>query len=151
MADLTSTITITGIVGGKKIDHSHVWTIEDVYDVGTFDMDAPALSPSIGSGADGSETFKQDSPTYLFAANKSVAHSGLLHLTPTGAAKEMYLMLLPGQFVILGEHTNGTGLMNTSGSTTTTLLEIEKVQFDKIADIGKVIKGAALVAYQATT
>ena len=73
MANLVSTLTISGSVNGKKINVSHTYTMEDVYDAGTHDRSVLSVSPSIYSGDNpgGNEiTFNQDTPNYFMIVNK---------------------------------------------------------------------------------
>lgn len=70
MADLTSTLTITGVVNGKKILFTHEFVDEDVYDAGMHVQEGSGQRLlTDGSGA-GAIAFMQNSPAYLLATNK---------------------------------------------------------------------------------
>ena len=155
MADLTSTISISGTIGGKSYKRSSVFTLEDVYDYGQATADdtlSAMASASFRSTNAAGMNFSQDCPSYLLAANNSVSQAGMLSMNNPGGSKLMSLILAPGQFVVLLEYTQGAGIITTNTTASTSKLEeIDDANFGTIADIGKKIKGALFVAFQATT
>jgi hypothetical protein len=160
MADLKSTVTITGVVNGKKFNYVHEWAVEDVYDVGRIMMDSHDAGYSSSGTSSKAYSYEQDCPSYLMAANASTGVPGAIALTNEGASKEFYLILQAGQFVILGESANGDGIMTTNATDTTT--SIESISEIKATTIGGVVAGGVgnifnhikasfLIAFQAST
>lgn len=122
MADLTSSLTITGSIGGRKITYAHVYTMEDVYDAGCrtsgfFNQDSPYGSLSAGGGA---LNFPQDTPNYLMARNASGTTPMTADITLAGGAV-IRMALLPGQMAVIH---GTTGMANASAvAATATLLD----------------------------
>ncbi len=127
MADLTSTLTISGSVNGKKINVSHTYTMEDVYDAGTHDRSVLSVSPSIYSGDNpgGNEiTFNQDTPNYFMIVNKDT------HGVAKAVIGTLELYLTPGMFFVL---TGTAGLyLTTSTDTDFALVDVSGVTVEPV-------------------
>jgi hypothetical protein len=153
MATLTSTITISGTINGRKISSESTMTLTDIYDAGIIQpADGEATYSTLGIGAAGSIRFAQDCPSFLCMVNRSPSEVGVAQLTNAGGASDFQFVLCAGQFLVLNEYTNGAGLMTINASGTNIALEeIQAVQFDTVPDIGFVVKGDSMVAFQAAS
>lgn len=154
MADLTSTIAITGSINGRKINVTSSMTLEDIYDAGiTIPDDAGMAYSSIGFGGnDAALSFTQDCPTYLFSANRSPSETAAVALENAAGTDVRYLVLAPGQFAILGEYTNGAGMVNASATATNiTLQELNGVYMSRHTDYSFVVRMDHMVAFQAVS
>ena len=114
MANLTSTITITGAIGGRKVDISHTYTVEDVYDA--FSRHTAANAGSVGGFMSrqsdaGTYGYAQNSPNYVFMANASVSGISVIDFSLSGPVSAG-IVLMPLHFCIL----HGiNGFMDVSG------------------------------------
>lgn len=152
MADLTSTIKITGTINGQKISVTSVMTLTDIYDAGVSQPGDSELSFStIGFGTVKAATFEQDCPSYLFVTNRSPSEPSLVKMTNTGNTAMRYMLLPPGGFIVLNEYENGAGMLNVAGALPTTLEGISSVEMDVIPDIGFTTKNDQMVAFQAAS
>ena len=155
MADgeLTSTITITGTVNGRKINVTSTMTMENVYDAGIAQAGASEASySSIGMGADRPLSFEQNCPSYLFSVNRSTCETGMASLSDAGASTVFSLVIPPGGFIILNEDSNGAGMITLSTTATNiTLGTVSVASVDRIPDIGFVVKVDNMVAFEAAS
>ena len=133
MADLTSTIRITGTIDGRKIDFSHTYTLENIYDAGqrtygSFGWTGPYVGTSPSRSAP--PYYLQDCPTYLLLRNTSLLYPTRVYFdTITG----MVFWLWPGQTVILNANSTSSGMANyTNASGETTMDDPGDVIFDNI-------------------
>lgn len=153
MADLTSTVTITGVINGRRIAVSSTCTYEDIVDVGTT-QDA-AYSPSyttMGFGTNTALVFSQDCPDYLLAINRSTSEAAMLGLEISGGAATYLLHLPPGGFAVLNQSANGEGMIMVDNSATNIdLLEVQKAEAASIPTYGFVCNIDILAATKATT
>lgn len=118
MADLTSTITITGTINGRKISFSHTYTMEDVYDAGTR-LCGQALNESnvLANEANaGTIGWLQDTPNFIALRNSNTQYWEKFILNT--ASPGIGLCLAPGQTAILNGTTGVGNLSNGTGSTT---------------------------------
>ncbi len=126
MADLTSTLTISGSVNGKKINVSHTYTMEDVYDAGTHDREAlSAASIYTGDSGGGNEiNFLQDTPNYFMCVNKDS------HGVTKAIIGSVELYLTPGMFYT----TSGTAglVLSTASATSIALVDVSSVVVNSV-------------------
>lgn len=126
MADLTSTLRISGTINGRKIDFEHTYTIEDVYDAGTHIATQQNSDSSFGAedaAATGVWGYLQDTPNYMLFKNDSRQWwqtFGLNNSTQYGA-----ISIPPQGFAILHAVTGAFNVTNASGETT--LLDVEDI------------------------
>ena len=75
MADLVSTLTMSGRIGTRTISFTHQYTLEDVYDAGQRVTEGPAsYNDYVSDGANdgnGPPTFIQFSPSYIMMVNEA--------------------------------------------------------------------------------
>lgn len=132
MSTLTSTITVSGTIAGRKINFSHEYTIENVYDAGqrtygNWGWSGPYVAEQLNSLP---PAYLQDTPTYLLLRNTSSLYPS--EVTITGISGFVF-WLWPNQTVIINSNTASSGTGNyTNGSGATTLLDFEGVEFDNI-------------------
>lgn len=126
MADLTSTIKITGTINGRKIDFEHTYTITDVYDAGThiatqLNNDASfAAEDAAGTGVWG---YLQDTPNYMLFKNDSRQWPQIFELGTNG--QDCAISVPPQGFALLAATTGCCNLTNAAGNTT--LLDVEQI------------------------
>ena len=150
MADLTSIIRITGTIGGRTLNFSHTYTLEDVYDVVQTSADpAGSTLGTIGNNEEAGQEaiMPQAGFDYLFFRNNSPQHYSGIGLNAT--SKSVQLVCSPNQFGILCS--NATG--ETYGATATlpaTLIDPESVSLTGVVGVcnGSV---SVLAAYNAST
>lgn len=125
MADLTSTISIQGIINGQRVDWSSSATVADIVDAGTR-FDGPTsiwgqVAFDGGNLASGfSPVFDQLSPTYIMAKNDaSSMPTGCSMVLTGGGTLRVGLMVAAGGFVTLMD-TNGVGITKYSATNTDT-------------------------------
>lgn len=149
MADLRSTLTITGTVNGRAVSITHEFTLVDVYDAGVVDEE--------GTGASylgGEVIFNQNNPNYLMFANRDV--SGVTQIALTGSGTSVInIPLNPGAIVCLTA-AEGTGLiLDTTSATSIALEDLQSMESGQpVMATGGVLQYGrinALFAYQATT
>lgn len=86
------------------------------------------------------------------AINRSLFETGLVVLVNAGASSEYKFVLGPGQFAVFNEYENGAGIMTINASATNIALEeIEITRFDKLPDIGFIVRGDIMVAFKAAS
>ena len=149
MADLTSTLTITGTANGKAISITHTFTLEDVYDAGAVDEE--------GTGAEyfvDQLLFNQNNPNYLMFANRDAAGVTAINLTGSGGS-ELNFVLPPGALACLTA-AEGTGLfLDTTTATGITLERLANMVSNPVTGAtGALLPSGrinALMAFQATT
>ena len=127
MADLTSTITISGSVNGKRISFTHSYVMEDVYDVGVHDReDAGVTINTNNTGGGEAVTFSQDTPNYMLACNRSAIGVSLCNITSSGGST--IFILAPNSLVCL----TGTAGLTAPGSiiTNITLQDPDSISAD---------------------
>lgn len=126
MADLTSIITISGTLNGRKIDFTHTYTIEDVYDAGTHI--ATQMSPDNSFGADdgsgeGVWGYLQDTPNYMLLKNDSRQWQQVFLLETSG--QDCLVSVPPQGFVIMHADVGCCNLTNSAGNTA--LLDVDNI------------------------
>lgn len=149
MADLTSIIRITGNIGGRTLNFSHTYTLEDVYDVVQTSADPAVGTGTIGNNEEAAQEaiMPQAGFDYLFFRNNSPQHYSGIGLNAT--SKSVQLVCSPNQFGILCSNASG----ETYGATATlpaTLIDAESVNGAPIVNtcVGSV---SILAAYNAAT
>lgn len=153
MADLTSTIRISGTLNGQKISVTSTMTLEDVYDTGMGQQgDTTDNMISAGFAAEGTVRFVQDTPTYLFVCSRSTCETSMVELVNTGATTSRYLVVPAGGFIILNEYANGAGMVTISSGTPPTSLEgVSNVTTKQIPDIGFNVKQDIMAVFTAAS
>lgn len=148
---LTSTLTITGNVNGRKVGMSSTMTIENIYDAGIAQPgDNEQAYSTIGMSEDKALTFEQNCPSYIFAVNRSPCETGIVALQNAATSAIYELVVPPGAFVILNEYANGAGILTLSTTITNTTLEgVSMVTADRLTESGFVIKLDGMVAFEA--
>jgi hypothetical protein len=144
MADLTSIVRILGSIGGRSINFSHTYTLEDVYDVVQTSADQASTTGSIANADDGGEAnVPQAGFDYLFFRNNSPQHFSGINLVAT--SETAGLICSPNQFGIMCS--NATGEFFGTGGT---LINVESVSAVNITNAcgGSV---SILAAYNAST
>ena len=144
MANLTSVVRIIGNIGGRSINYSHTYILEDVYDVVQTSADPSALTGSIANADDGGEAnVPQAGFDYLFFRNNSPQHCSGINLVAT--SETAGLICSPGQFGIMCSNETGE-FFGTNG----TLINVEAIS---AAPIVNTCNGSIslLAAYTAST
>ena len=131
MADLVSTLTMSGRIGTRTISFTHQYTLEDVYDAGQRITEGPAsINNYVTDGAldgQGPPTFIQFSPSYMMLVNEASSMPMTFQLNNNAGPKEVSLSVVPKGFVILCEPSTG-GLFNrTAVANTSVLLDCDSV------------------------
>jgi hypothetical protein len=123
MADLTSIISISGNVGGKRIAFSHTFTLEDVDDAGAYHGGALGVGGAYddGSGAAEDVNFFNGRLCYVLGQNISTLTQANLTLYDDGGPITIGLNLFPGQFAVLP--TIASGMFTASQTGTTSVME----------------------------
>ena len=116
---MTSTITISGSIGGRKINFTHTYTLENVYDIGTRiasreNRDAQFVANSSGAVYG----YLQDTPSLILLRNDS--RQSMCSFTLTNAADPLVVHVYPRSFTLLHSTSGTYNLTNASGSTTLT-------------------------------
>ena len=127
MADLVSTLRITGRIGNRSISFTHTYTMEDVYDAGLRNSSGAASSASyLGGNNVNAEQYLylQDTPNYMLMANINPQFPVVFNITSSSAAIAE-IICAPGSFCILGAVSGMLNLTNATGSTT--LLDVGNV------------------------
>lgn len=127
MADLVSTLRITGRIGNRSISFTHTYTMTDVYDAGLRNSSGAASDASyLGGNNVNAEQYLylQDTPNYLLMANISPQFPVVFNIT-SSSAPIAEMVLVPGSFAILGAVSGMLNLTNATGSTT--LLDVGNV------------------------
>lgn len=121
---MTSTLTIVGNVNGRKINVTHEYVMEDVYDAGVHFREGDTQTLMTSNTAGGEEiTFSQDTPNYLMCSNASTF--GVSRVDINGSSSVVGFYLPPGGLFCL---TGRLGLvMATSSSTSITLEDVASV------------------------
>ncbi len=152
MANLTSTVEITGTVNGRKVNVSSTMVMENVYDAGIAQPgDSETAFASVGfGGSTAAMTFTQDCPSFLFSVNRSPNETAAVAIQNASTSAIRYMVLTPGQFVILNEYTNGAGLINMNASATNIALEeVSLLLMARFTDFGFMVRMDHMVAFQA--
>ena len=119
MADLTSTLSISGTVNGRRISIDHVYTMENAYDAGVHYREGVQGTLMTGDAPNGSAvTFVQDTPNYMLVANHSQYGVGECLMSLSGS--QVSFMLPPGGLACL---TGRLGLALATTSATSTSVE----------------------------
>lgn len=89
MADLTSSIQVSGTINGKVFSFTHEYVLENVYDAGTLDRstfrEVDGLAANAGVSGIG-PMFPQAAPDYIFAKNSATSSPyGLTLNSDTGS------------------------------------------------------------------
>lgn len=127
MADLVSTLRITGRIGNRSISFTHTYTMTDVYDAGLRNSSGAASSSSYlgGSNVVGEQyLYLQDTPNYLLMANINPQFPVVFNVT-SSSAPIIEIICAAGSFCILGAVSGMVNLTNATGSTT--LLDVGNV------------------------
>ena len=153
MADLTSTITITGAINGRKISITSTCDYENILDAGIAQADDHQLSDTIiGFGTTNAMNFAQDCPDYLFMVNRSPSETCVLQMQNAATTVDYRLLLPATAFAIISQYQNGAGIiMSDNSATNITLEEITKAQASTVDDIGFVCKADLMVAFQSAS
>ncbi len=149
MADLTSTLTITGTVNGRSVSISHTFTLEDVYDAGSLDEEGVGREHLIAARL----AFNQNNPNYLACVNKDAF--GVTEMVFTTSGSTISFTMNPGAIVCLTS-AEGTGLLiDTSTGTGITLEDLTFLISDSVeASSGAILpfgRISTIAAFQATT
>ena len=114
MADLTSTLTITGTINGRSISITHTYTLEDIADVGVMSEDGVGGQnhhSTLGSAPNNSYT--QTNPEYLMGVNRDTL--GVTRVLLTGL--DVSINMQPGTvFCLTSSPGTGLGLETNSGT-----------------------------------
>ena len=150
MADLVSTVTMSGRIGSRTVSFTHQYTLEDVYDAGQRLSEVVQATNNVLSDGDldgdGPPTFIQFNPSYLFLCNEAASMPMAYQLNNDAGSKAITLNILPKAFAVLMEPSTG-GLFNISATaTTSTLLDVDGVDAGTSADSYTGIP-SVLVAY----
>lgn len=127
MADLTSTLRITGKIGNRTINFTHTFTMEDVYDAGLRNSSGAASSGSYMGGNNVNAEqylYLQDTPNYMLMANINPQFPVVFNVT-SSSAPIIEVICPPGAFCVLGANTGMVNLTNAANSTT--LLDVGNV------------------------
>lgn len=153
MADLTSTVTINGVINGRRVSVASTCVYEDIVDVGTTqDAAYNASYTTMGFNSSTSLVFNQDCPDYLLAINRSTSEAAMLGIEISGGAATYLLHLPPGGFAVLNQAVNGEGMVMVDNSATNiNLLEVQKAEGANIPGFGYVCNIDILAATKATT
>ena len=133
MADLTSVVRIIGTIGGRSINYTHTFTLEDVYDVVQASADPSAVTGSIGQNEEAGQEaiLPQANFDYLFFRNNSPQHCSGINLTATSDTAG--LICSPGQFGILCSNATGEAF-GTTATLPATLIDAESISATAIAN-----------------
>ncbi len=127
MANLVSTLRISGRIGNRSISFTHTYTMEDVYDAGLRNSSGGTFDTSYlgGNNVNAEEyLYLQDTPNYLLMANTNPQFPVVFNITSASAPIAEFA-LAPGAFCILGAVGGMLNLTNATGSTT--LLDVGNV------------------------
>ena len=129
MADLVSTLTITGTINGRTVTYSNIFTVEDIEDAGDI-VGTSAQNNVLSGGA----AFPGDPPSMDYSAPQfmvfqNTADSDRLQLTMTNNTGPVNAVvhLNPGEMFILNKATDGGGFNNSATATTTTFLDLDNL------------------------
>lgn len=111
MADLTSTLAITGTVGGRTINIQHTMTLADIYDAGVYREETVGTDHATMNGAGPNNSYAQNSPNYLLLLNTDP--HGLSDFDLTGP--NISIHMLPNTVAVLNA-TAGMALETNSNS-----------------------------------
>ena len=149
MADLTSTLTITGTVNGRSVSISHTFTLEDVYDAGSLDEEGVGREHLMAARL----AFNQNNPNYLACVNKDAF--GVTEMVFATSGSTINFTLNPGAIVCLTA-AEGTGLLlDTATGTGITLEDLATLTSDNVhTGTGALLpfgRISTIAAFQATT
>lgn len=122
MADITITVRIASTVNGRKFVAEETCLVEDVYDIGVIAHGtAPEVASAEYSGTAGYVNVAQNNPSTLAIINASIAQTSIarIRLDDGGNTDRALFALLPGAFLLIHEHTNGSGLAAIDATTQT--------------------------------
>ena len=148
MADLSSIITVSGNVNGRRVQFTHTYTITDVYDVASRasaeGTEASNYMESAGKG--GAIGYRQNGPNYLIGKNSSAVQPMLISIF--NSTDQVDVVLGANQFFIIA---GDDGLFNVTGSTgETSLLEVDRVDALKVPGFSAGVP-SVLMAFKAAS
>lgn len=148
MAELVSTLRISGSVNGKKINFTHTYTLEDVYDAGVNDVefDSAYILANASTVGGTQVAFEQNTPNYLLAVNNDTVGTSILDITLTGGTTYIYLQ--PKCFTCL----TGTQGISTGAASSTDIADESVTSITNTA-IPPITGGrfSVLLAFNSTT
>ena len=150
MADLTSTVTITGIVNGRRLSISHTCTVQDVYDAGLILSDNSGANPAAYAGTASNITLAQGSPSFIFVRSNTVSTPSLVQLQMASDNDYVLCGLAGGQMLILHEYEGGAGVA-AIGVNQTALEEVVVVTSREVPNFQGPFSHNILVANVAST
>lgn len=125
MADLTSIITVSGNVNGRRVQFTHTYTITDVYDVASrASTEAAEVTNYADQGSVGGVIgYRQPGPNFMIGKNSSATHP--VQVSLFNSATRIDIAILANQFFILA---GDDGLFNvTSSGNETSLLDVDSI------------------------
>ena len=144
MANLTSRIAIVGNVGGRGINFTHTYTVEDVYDA-ALRTSSKAFNYDSLVGTDNVVPF-QDTPNYLLLSNTHPQFPVVFGMATSG--NTMKVVCQPNSFAIL-HATTALGILDTSNGTTA-LLDVSNVSGNALQGLSNG-QASVLAAFNAST
>jgi len=122
MADLTSTIGITGFVGNQSISWTSTAVVADIVDAGIRNDGNSGILGQVGfdEGSFGSLSaplFEQLSPNYIMFKNDAATMPTNMKMWLTGGVKAVSLVVAPGGFAVIMDP-NSIGLCDYSATDT---------------------------------
>lgn len=138
MADMTSTLTFSGVINGKTVTYTNTYTVTDVEDAADNIM-ASAPDPILSGGASfplTNPTMDYSSPQFMIFQNTSDCDRLQLTMTNNTGPVNASVTLNPGEMFIMNKANDG-GCFNDSGTaTTSTFLDLEQASVSNLETNG---------------
>ena len=138
MADMTSTLTFSGVINGKTVTYTNTYTVTDVEDAADNIM-ASAPDPILSGGASfplTNPTMDYSSPQFMIFQNTSDCDRLSLTMTNSTGPVNASVTLNPGEMFILYKVTYGGGFNNSAAATTTTFLDLDTLSCATVETTG---------------
>lgn len=150
MADLTITVTANVAIAGRKVTITETCVVEDVIDIGSMASNPSSLNEQLEFGTN---QFDQNCPSFACVINAStgIAALGGFRLDDGGNSDYTHFGLMPGQFIIMHEHTNGAGMAKQDANMQTTYFNAMQVDARKYTAMHGTPRFRLLTANTATT
>jgi|LakMenE18May11ns_1017448.scaffolds.fasta_scaffold9519882_2 hypothetical protein len=149
MATLTSTVSITGVVSGRRISISHTCTVPDVYDAGLVVAEGVAGTVTY-AGTAGTVTLPQGSPSFVFVKSNTPSTPSIVRLNMASDNDDVIVGLAGGQMLILHEYEGGAGVA-AIGVSQTALEEVTAIAVDPVPNFQGPTSHNIMVANVAST
>jgi len=138
MADLVSTLTISGTINGKTVTYSNTFTVTDIEDAGDI-VGTSAQNNVLSGGAafpGDPPSLDYSAPQFMIFQNTSDCDRLILTMTNSAGPVDASVHMNPGEMFILNKATDGGAFNNSASATTTSFLDLDNLSCATVETTG---------------